>query len=138
MTDWKKRFMETAEHFAQWSKDPSTKVGAIIVDCERRLVGAGYNGFPRGVSDDAERYEHKPTKYELIVHAESNALMNAVKSVSGCAMYSTKFPCNECAKQIVQMGISKIVAPHPTPDWAEKSSFALQMFREAYIILDFV
>ncbi len=67
---WDGRFMDMAALLATWSKDPSTKVGAIITDTERRVIGSGYNGFPRGVIDDPLRYEEKAVKYRLVVHAE--------------------------------------------------------------------
>jgi dCMP deaminase len=133
---WDERFMQLASHFATWSKDPSTKVGAVIVDHDRRLVGTGYNGFPRGVGDEPERYVEKMVKYKLVVHAEANAIMNAVKSVRDCTLYATKYPCSECAKLIIQMGISRIIAPPPASDdsvWAEDSKFSTRMFREAVV-----
>lgn len=128
--------MRLAEEYATWSKDPSTKVGAVIVDHERRTVGAGYNGFPRGVSDEPIRYETKMVKYKMVVHAEANAIMNAVKSVRDCTLYATKFPCSECTKLIIQMGVSHVVSPPPSDDgsvWAEDAKFSLQMLNEAVI-----
>lgn len=128
--------MDLAQHFATWSKDPSTKVGAVIVDHDRRLVGTGYNGFPRGVNDDVARYEEKVVKYRLVVHAEANSIMNSVKNVRDCSLYATKFPCTECAKLIIQMGISRVISPPPSDDgshWAEDAKFSTQMFREALV-----
>ena len=71
---WDKRWIGVAEHIARFSKDPSTQVGAVIVDGMNRLVSIGYNGFPRGVADDDERYNNRKTKLKLIVHAEANAI----------------------------------------------------------------
>lgn len=133
---WDNRFMELAAHFAGWSKDPSTKVGAVVIDHDRRLVGSGYNGFPRGVLDIAERYEEKFVKYKMVVHAEANSILNAVNSVRDCSLYATKFPCTECAKLIIQQGISRVIAPPLADDgstWAEDGKFSTQMFREAGI-----
>jgi dCMP deaminase len=109
MDKWDKRFMDVAEMVASWSKDPSTKVGAVIVDDNRRIVGTGYNGFPRGVLDHAHRYNNRPLKYEMVVHAEANAILNATQLVSGATLYCTLSPCHECAKLIIQAGIRKVV-----------------------------
>lgn len=130
---WDARFMALAAHVADWSKDPSTKVGAVIVDSMRVVRGIGYNGFPRGVDDDIERYANKPTKYKMIVHSEANAILNANASVNSCAMYTTKFPCSECAKLIIQSGICQVFAPAPTGSgpWVEDAKFSFTMFKEA-------
>jgi dCMP deaminase len=144
MKKWDERFIELAKHVAQWSKDPSTKVGAVITDDHRRVVSLGYNGFPRGVVDDPERYETRMVKYKMIVHAEANALTSASKSVGGCTLYATKFPCSECAKLIIQMGIWRVVAPmklqasNPDPSlerWIEDATYAHQMMSEAAIVI---
>jgi dCMP deaminase len=130
---WERRFMALAAHVATWSKDPSTKVGAVIVDEERRVVGMGYNGFPRGVTDKPTRYDDKPTKYKMIVHSEANAILNANTNIEGCILYGTKFPCSECAKLIIQSGIRQVWSPAPKSGevWTEDSDFSKQMFREA-------
>lgn len=133
---WDARFMALAEHIADWSKDPSTKVGAVIVNSMRGIVGLGFNGFPRGVEDHAERYANKPTKYKMIVHSEANAILNANSSVNGCAMYTTKFPCSDCAKLIIQSGICQVFAPPPISSsgdgpWVEDAKFSFTMFQEA-------
>jgi dCMP deaminase len=128
--------MGVALHISKWSKDPSTKVGAVIVDHDRRIVGTGYNGFPRGVNDDEERYAEKMVKYKMVVHAEANSIMNAVKSVRDCTLYATKFPCTECTKLIIQMGISRVIAPAVKYDgsvWAEDAVFSTQMLKEALV-----
>jgi dCMP deaminase len=116
MSKWSKRFMELAEHVAQWSKDPSTKVGCVIVDKQNRVVSLGFNGFPRGVIDKNLRYMDKETKYLFVAHAERNALDNAPLSVEGCTLYSPLLPCNECAKSIIQKGIKKVVSYKPTEE----------------------
>src|SRR5450759_3287372 len=77
---WDRRFIELARFVADWSKDPSTKVGAVIVRPDRTVAALGYNGFPRGVLDHSERYDHRPTKYEMVVHAELNSILNTRES----------------------------------------------------------
>jgi len=134
MRNWYQRFMDLAAHIAQWSKDPSTKVGAVIVNERRIVVGMGYNGFPRGVQDTPERLNDRPVKYQFVVHAEENAVLNAaVFDLSGCTLFATKFPCNECAKVIIQRGISNIVAPAPDNGWSDSQRVADTMFNEAGI-----
>lgn len=112
---WQLRFLELADFVAQWSKDPSTKVGAVITDSDKRVVSVGYNGFPRGVDDDEGRYNDRPLKYKLVCHAERNALDNAPLGVAGCTMFVSLMPCAECAKSIIQKGIKKIVL-RPMPE----------------------
>lgn len=107
--DWDRRFLDLAEHISTWSKDPRTKVGAVIVDEKKRVVSVGYNGFPRGVRDDEDRYEDRPTKHLFVAHAERNALDNAPLQVEGCTLYATLMPCGECAKSIIQKGIKTVV-----------------------------
>lgn len=132
---WDKWFLQLAGHVATASKDPSTKVGAIIVDEKRRIIGTGYNGFPRGIEDTVERYENRAVKYEMVVHAEINAVLNAVKQVRGCTLYSTFFPCPRCAATIIQAGILRVVhIPSPSDQrYAESRQLAQRMFDEAQI-----
>ena len=111
---WDQYFMGIALLSAQRSKDPSTQVGACIVNDRKHIVGVGYNGFPRGISDEDLPWgrdgEHLETKYPYVVHAEVNAVLNSVQSdLKGCTLYVALFPCNECAKIIIQSGISRIV-----------------------------
>lgn len=131
MTDWHKRFLDLCEHVATWSKDPSTKLGSVIVDDKKRVVSIGYNGFPRGVEDLEERYEDRPTKYLFVAHAERNALDNAPMMVDNCTMYVTLLPCNECAKSIIQKGITKVVTYRPTREDVFNWNITLTMFKEA-------
>ena len=109
---WNKRFMEVAFLVASWSKDPSTKTGAVIVGPDKEIRSTGYNGPVRGVDDDVpERYE-RPTKYDFFEHAERNALYNACLtgvSVKGCVMYATHAPCVDCARAIIQAGIKTVI-----------------------------
>lgn len=133
---WDLRFLELAEHIAQWSKDPRTKVGAVIVDEKKRVVSVGYNGFPRGVADHEERYADRPTKHLFVAHAERNALDNAPLMVDGCTLYVPLLPCSECAKSIIQKGITCVVSYVPDRDGADFNWDAtIRMFAEAKIDL---
>lgn len=111
---WDEYFMGVALLSAQRSKDPSTQVGACIVDEEKRIVGTGYNGAPRGIDDKDFPWSREgsflETKYAYVCHAELNAILNSTKeSLKGCTLYVALAPCNECAKAIVQSGIKKVV-----------------------------
>ena len=105
--------MGLAHLSAMRSKDPSTTVGAVIVSKEHRVVGIGYNGFPNGCDDDEFPWDREgefaQTKYPYVVHAELNAILNSIQNLKGCSIYVSLFPCNECAKAIIQSGISRIV-----------------------------
>ena len=136
MSKWSERFMHLAEHVAMWSKDPSTQVGCVIADKQNRVVSLGFNGFPRGIKDLVNRYEDKETKYLFVAHAERNALDNAPLSVEGCTLYSPLLPCNECAKSIIQKGITKVVSYEPTEDRPYlRWDITKQMFLEAGVQL---
>jgi dCMP deaminase len=132
---WDQRFMDMARLVSSYSKDPSTKVGAVIVNAQKVVVGMGYNGFPRGVVDTDERYANRELKYKLVAHAEVNAVLNATASVKGCAIYvypSMMVPniCPECAKVIVQAGVIEVVGiegAQTEPRW--------QQYAEASTIL---
>ena len=106
---WDRRFLDLASHVSDWSKDPSTHVGAVIVAPDKRIMSVGYNGFPRGVADTEERLNDRPTKYAFVAHAERNALDNTDQSIRGCTMYVTLQPCPECVKSIIQRGVKKVV-----------------------------
>jgi dCMP deaminase len=129
------RFLALARHVAEWSKDPSTKVGCVLVDADRRVIGMGYNGFPRGVDDCPARYADRPTKYAMVVHAEANAVLNAVAKTAGSTAYVTHHPCAGCAGMLIQAGVVAVFCPVPEAGIAERfaDSFAAArtMFREA-------
>ena len=110
---WDDYFMGLAHLSAQRSKDPNTQVGAVIVNNQNRVVGIGYNGFPYGCDDDvfpwARDGKSNDTKYPYVVHAELNAILNSNQSCKGCTIYVSLFPCNECAKAIIQSGIKEVI-----------------------------
>ena len=109
---WEEFFMGVALLAAERSKDPSTRVGACIVDENKIILSTGYNGFPKGCSDDEFSWERigEDTKYNYVVHAELNAILNAGgRSLRGSTLYVSLFPCNECTKAIIQSGIAEVV-----------------------------
>ena len=110
---WDEYFMGIATLSAMRSKDPSTQVGACIVSTDNRILSVGYNGAPRGLSDDAMNWgregNFKETKYAYVCHAELNAILNYRGSLDGAKIYVDLFPCNECAKIIIQSGIKEVI-----------------------------
>lgn len=122
---WDEYFMGVAQLSAMRSKDPTTQVGACIVNEKKRIVGIGYNGFPYGVEDDtfpwAKSDEWLDSKYPYVVHAEPNAILNATVSLDNTTLYVTLFPCNECAKLIIQSGVKEVI--YLEDKYFEKESF---------------
>jgi dCMP deaminase len=137
MSDWDQRFFELASHIAGWSKDPSTKVGAVIVNDKRQVLGMGYNGFPRGVNDLSYRYANREIKLLLVAHAERNALDNTFADSEGATLYSTLFPCTDCAKGIIQRGIKRVVTTQPSETQYKRFNCDISaiMFEEAGVEL---
>jgi dCMP deaminase len=142
---WNERFFEIAKVVASWSKDPRRKIGAVIVGEIGQVVAQGYNGFPRGIDDSDDRYNDRDTKRQLVVHAEANAIYNALHngaSTKDCTIYVTGLPvCHECAKAIIQSGIKKVIMdtrPGVDPRWKESANLSLQMFAEAGIKFEFI
>ncbi len=138
---WNRRFVELAKLVATWSKDPSSQVGAVIVDDHRRIVSTGYNGFAVGVDDLPERLNDREVKYKIILHAEENAIMFARRDLTGCSLYVTNLPpCAHCASLIVQSGIKDVYAVcNEIPDrWKESYDLTCQVFNEAGVTLKFV
>lgn len=139
---WDMRFLELAKHISTYSKDPSTKVGAVVVDELGRVVGTGYNGFPRGVKDTDERYNNRELKYKLVAHAELNAILLAGDKARGSTIYvypgfGSPNLCTECAKAVIQSGIKRAVGLVPPIDaerkarWRESLDIAQMMCDEA-------
>jgi dCMP deaminase len=120
---------------ASWSKDPSSQVGAVLTR-GKFVVSVGFNGFPQGIADTAERLENREVKYPTILHAELNAILSARQDTRGCTLYVTPYmPCPQCAAVIVQAAITRIVySPSDNPRWG-RSPLSETMFQEAGIDL---
>ena len=137
MANWDVRFLELAKHISQWSKDPSTKVGCIIVGADREIRSTGFNGFPRGIDDSDERLTNRNLKYPLICHAEENAIMHAARigvSLKDCTAFVTWPPCTRCTRSLIQAGVNEVVYPDglTIPErWLEDFNLGKQMFSEA-------
>ena len=120
-------------------KDPNTRVGACIVNPQKRVVGLGYNGFPYGCEDDefpwARDGQFLETKYPYVVHAELNAILNSIQDLHGCTLYVSLFPCNECAKAIIQAGITCVVYESDKYDGTEGNIASKRMFHDAGVKL---
>lgn len=140
---WDLRYLDLASKVASWSKDPSSKVGAVIVNQNNQVVSLGYNGFPKGVDDDPARYADRETKLKFVCHAERNAMDNAPVDLTGSTIYSTFFPCNECCKSIISRGIKHIVTHTVDKNSPKIKDFNMdvtrQMCKEAEVsIFEFV
>lgn len=142
---WDHRYLEMAKEVAGWSKDPSSKIGAVAVDDKRRILSTGYNGFPRGIADYVTRWQTREIKYKYIVHAEQNMIYNATYngvSLDGATLYVWGLPiCSECAKGIIQVGIKRVVMPlnkDIPAKWRESFLMTQQMFDECGIQFEFV
>lgn len=133
---WDYRFLDLSEFISGWSKDPSTKVGAVITDSENRIISVGYNGFARNISDDI-RLNDRDTKYKMIVHGEMNAILFANKSLKSCTLYTYPFmPCPRCASMIIQTGIQRVVSYNNMPErWSEDFKMSEYLFKEAGVEL---
>lgn len=146
---WDRHFLGMALYHARLSKDPSTRVGSIIVGPDREILSAGFNGFPRGIADTPERLQDRELKLKLMVHAEMNALLAAARTgmrLKGCTLYLAATddsglvwggpPCTRCAVEIIQVGIGEIVSwPVKTAPsrWHDDLAFAGKLIAEADI-----
>ena len=138
---WGDKYIHLAKEISTWSKDPSTKIGAVVIGEHGQILSQGYNGFPRGINDTPERLNDRERKYELIVHAEMNAIYNASLngvSLKNSTLYIYGLPiCNECAKGVIQVGIKKVIAMRPEKyniAWEESINNARNLFNEAEVM----
>lgn len=119
LSKWDARYLDLAQHVAGWSRDPSTKVGAVVVRPDKTIASMGFNGFPRGVLDD-ERLNDREVKLRMILHAEQNAILSAHERLAECTVYVWPMPpCSHCAAVLIQAGIKRVVAPSPQRRWVE-------------------
>lgn len=135
---WHNRYIDLAKETAKWSKDPSKRIGAVIVGDKGQILSMGYNGFPRGIVDSEERLNNRETKYKYVVHAELNAIICAARNgiaLEGASIYVTGLPiCRECAKAIIQVGISTVyMDTKPVDNWKQSGEEGLELFEEAGI-----
>lgn len=132
--------MDLARHVAGWSKDPSTRVGAVLVGRDRREIAMGYNGFPPRVEDTPARLANREVKYRMTQHAERNVLDNARFDPSGGTLFVTFFPCCECAKSIVSQGIARVVTmkPDDREPWREHAAWSTLILREGGVRVDVI
>lgn len=139
---WDRRFLDMAELVASWSKDPSTKFGAVIVRPDLTICSVGYNGFPRGVADLTQHLEDRAEKYERVIHAEVNAILSASESLRGYTIYihppGPVPSCARCTTCIIQAGITRVVHYHepftddkPMDGWRASIGISWDMYRQA-------
>jgi dCMP deaminase len=135
---WDQRFLELAKHVSSWSKDPSTKTGAVIVDSNNRVISLGFNGMARGVKDLPERLNNRDIKYKMFLHCERNAILFARGPLDGCTLYTWPFmSCGACAAMVIQAGMIRVVAPKSdNPRWKDEFELAKIQFEEAGVELN--
>jgi dCMP deaminase len=147
--NWDRKYLALALHVASWSKDPSTKVGSVIVGPTNEVRSLGFNGFPRGVNDDVPERWLRPEKYFWCEHGERNAVYNAARmgvSTMASTLYVTSYPakfgpCDDCARAIIQSGIARLVTEPPAGDlerWAVSFKRGSDMLKEAGVEIDHV
>lgn len=131
-----------AEYVSTASKDPSTKVGSVIVRPDRTVASVGFNGFPKGMLDDPDIYKNRELKYSRIIHAEMNALLFCKEKPTGYTLYTWPFPpCDRCAVHMVQAGIARVVSRGSLEDpkwsrWYKSWELAMEAFQEAGVKVD--
>lgn len=139
---WVKRYLDLAQAVSTWSKDPSTKIGAVAVGSQGQIISQGYNGFPRGIIDSDNRLSVKEEKYKFVVHGEMNCIYNACLnglSLKDTTLYVYGLPvCSECAKGIIQVGIKTVITQYGNtnlnPKWADSNILTKQLFSETDVV----
>lgn len=137
LSKWDLHYLNLAKEVSTWSKDPSTKIGAVAVGKHGQILATGYNGFPRGIKDSFERLENRETKYSYMIHGEINCIYNATLtgvSLDNATLYVYGLPvCSECAKGVAQVGIKKVFACHPpiiSTKWEQSNLLTKSIFEE--------
>lgn len=142
-TEWDRRYLRLAREIASWSRDPSTSVGAILVDAQHIALATGHNGFTSGLRDTPERLNNRETRLKLTLHGEENCLINAGKAghaVLGATCYVWPLaPCVSCASKLVQAGVRTIVtvtaSPALTSRWGDDLALAQEVYNETGVDL---
>ncbi len=139
-SNWDNRYLQLAQLVSTWSKDPSTQTGAVITNEKHHVESLGFNGFSQNIADD-DRLQQRTVKYEMIVHAEVNALIFASQSLEGCTLYTYPFlSCSRCASVMIQAGIKRVVAPVIPPPlkyrWEENLELSKSLFAEAGVTVE--
>jgi dCMP deaminase len=140
---WNKRYLDLARDIAQWSKDPSTQCGAVVIGESGQVLSQGYNGFPRGMDDSDKLYNNRETKYDRIVHAEMNAIYNCAHngvSLKDATMYVHGLPCcHECSKAIIQVGIKEVVMGEASNiRWNDSCGKGMDYLKEAGVKITYL
>lgn len=132
---WDRRFLDLAKEFSGWSKDPSTKVGAVIVSSDRKIVSLGYNGLPQYLDDSEEVLNNRELKLKVMLHAEENAILNSVNrdNIFGSCIYTYPMPpCAHCSSILIQAGVMRVVSLKEYSErWMESVNIALDQFLRA-------
>lgn len=143
MNKWTERYIALAKEVSTWSKDPSRQIGAVCVSSNKQVLSTGYNGFPRNIQDSVKRLSNREEKYKYVVHAEMNCIYNACYngiSLKDSTLYIYGLPvCCECAKGIIQVGISKVIMQDPDYEtdlgrWEDSFKLTKEMFRESGVV----
>ena len=136
-TKWDLHYLNLAKEISTWSKDPSTKIGAVAVGKHGQILATGYNGFPRGIEDSVDRLTNRETKYSYMIHGEMNCIYNATLtgvSLDNATLYVHGLPvCSDCAKGVAQVGIKKVFACHPvtiSSKWEQSNLLTKSIFEE--------
>jgi dCMP deaminase len=141
---WDIRYLNLAREVSTWSKDPSSKIGAVAIGEKKQVLATGYNGFPRGIADLEERYNNRELKYKYVVHAEQNVIYNATYngiSLDGSTLYVWGLPvCSSCALGVIQVGVKRVVMPNlEYPQrWIDSFAMTSELFKEADVEYEFI
>lgn len=139
MMTWDEYYIGMAKYASCKSKDPNTKVGAVVVRKDKSVASVAYNGLPRGVNDTDDRLLCRDTKLQMILHAEENAILSSHERLDGCTLYVWPMPpCSLCAAKIIQSGITRVVSPSPGERWAESCRLGSIMLEEAGVDVELV
>lgn len=137
---WDARFLKIAKEASEWSKDPSTKCGCVIVRPDKSIVSTGYNGFPRGCEDKEDLLNNREKKYRRIIHAEMNAILQAKTDLTGCTLYVWPFmTCERCAVHVIQAGITRVVAPAVNNErWNDSIALSEELYKECGVDYEYI